>query len=611
MSTKQHIDWRVSAADALISPLGYRLELGETRGISPLLATHSTFERTGEFKVSVLGDGDFEEYPLHGLVGATERTIVRFLRNGESPLSTLAVAADSFLYKMSLDCKEIMQYRQVCETGTFSIDAIGSDRSGNLWVKDTSGTVTVLDRMLRTISTTRLDPLTVCVIPDPNRGFFWQVMPDSIKMVKSDDLSVTLDLGLPSTVVSVLAHDVSAPSGNLFLVTSDGLDGTSLAVTPSGSVIEVGLDASDVCQWGNRGAMFCSRTEPTIHIFDGTSVIDHFHTTLFGVSQPVRLAALGGGCFFVTDVDGSVSKVDSMLRLSWRFLADGLGDDVDVSVTPGIGEVGNVLYMFSRLGVSSVRDMGIEGWLYGGMRMPIPTGRLPSPFPVAPAMVPPPNAHVWARSVALPRDDVFTRESSSSSSLSTESSSSLSTPSSQSSPSTAWMSSSLSSSFSSMTTSSVSSVSSASSSSVSTESSLSSFSSSSSNSSSRSSYSSLSSGSSLSSPSSETSPSSIAGAYITVLSPVTDDVWDIFSPGWEVEWVGSGFAGNVDVAWHWGDGYSWQVAKVDAGVPNDGSHVFYFGKCVNGWVNKIVITASDDGRVSGESGRFHLGSCII
>jgi len=425
MTIKQHIDWQVSATDIQNLPTHYELGLGETRDVSPLLATHYTSDDTGEFQLSLLGNGVFDEFPADGLAVASTNTIVRFLRNGESPLSTLAIGADSFLYMMSLDCKTIIRHKQICETGVFWIDSISCDRAGNLWVKDTSGTITVLDRMFKVISTTRLDSTALFTVADPYRMVFWQVLPGSIKMLKMSDLSVVFSLATPVTVESVIAHDFSASSGNFFLIVNDGVSNTSLVVTPAGSLINAGVSASGVCQWGSKGALFCSDVDNKIHKFNGDYVYDHFHTTKFGLDQAVRIASDGSKGLFVTGNDGSLNKVNLDWSLAWKYTAD-LGDSIDVLITPGINEIGNVIYLSSTNGVLSLRDMLTEGLLYGSTLTPFPAGNSPSTSPVSAVMRLPQSAHVWARVKSLPKDNSSSSSLNSQSSASQQSESSVS-----------------------------------------------------------------------------------------------------------------------------------------------------------------------------------------
>lgn len=93
-----------------------------------------------------------------------------------------------------------------------------------------------------------------------------------------------------------------------------------------------------------------------------------------------------------------------------------------------------------------------------------------------------------------------------------------------------------------------------------------------------------------------------------ITAPSSSAVWNISVP-WEVKWITTGVSGNVDIEWHAGDGYDWQINKVMENEPNDGSCMFSFDNCVNTWINKIVVRSIDDGRVYGESGVFYLEPC--
>lgn len=276
MATRQHIDWVVSASDALVSPLGYKAELGETRDVSPVLCSHSTFEGTGEFELSVSGDGGFEGYPSRGLLSAPAGTSVRLLLNGEDP-ATLVVASGRFAYRMSTDCKRVIASRQVCDE-PFLVDSVSCDRLGRVWAKDTSGTLTVMGRGLEVSATFRLDQRTVMAAADPDRMVIWQVMPDSIRMVRMADMSASMDLDIeldpPSAAISsIISHDFSSTNGSLLMVVNDGISNHGVVVTLAGEVIDVGLEPSSVCQWGN-GALFCTSADARIHVFEGGSIVD-------------------------------------------------------------------------------------------------------------------------------------------------------------------------------------------------------------------------------------------------------------------------------------------------------------------------------------------------
>ena len=583
MSTKKHIDWNVPSSDILVSPLGYKLELGETRNISPVLSTHSTFENTEEFQVSISGDGVFETYPFNGLLDATTQTVVRFLRNGESPLSTLAVGAGSFLYKMSLDCKEVIQYKQICELDTFLIDSISCDRDGNTWVKDTSGTITVLDRWFRTISTTRLDSATILAVADPNRMVFWQVMPDSVKMVRMDDLSVSFEVATPSSITAVIAYDFSAPSGNLFLVTTNGGSNTSIMVTPLGVLTNIGVDASGICQWGNKGALLCSTSDSKIYVFDGTSISDNFSTAGFGIGSPVRVASAGNIALFVSGDNGKFCKVGSGWDLMWNSPVFGLGYNVDLRVTPEMGSIGNVIYLASEYGVVSVRDMLDEGWLYGVTEMPLPV--VSSLFPAISVMNTAQPSHIWARATAISSGIPPRENSSSSSSQSSSSRSSMSSMSSRSSRSSSSSKSSLSSQSSRSSESSQSSLSSLSSlSSESSQSSLSSLSSLSSMSSS-----SNSSSTQIMSSSSSSSSSFVAHYHDNGDGTVTDNFTGLM-------WAKNANLGSSTMLWQAAVDYCANLASIgylghyDWRLPSCGIH-FSYGDTPEmdtlGWKNGI------------------------
>jgi hypothetical protein len=396
MATRQHIDWTVSASDAVVSPLGYRVELADTRDAGVVLATHRSSDGAGNFQLWMPEEGMFVEYPPEGLSGAKGRT-VRFLPNGEAPLATLAVAAGSSVYRMPLDCSSVIQEKQVCADGAFRIESVSRDRDGNVWAKDSSGTVTVTDRYLRVVSTIRLDPETVFVAADPLRMVFWQVLPGSIRMVKMGDLSVSLDLSLPQPVAAVMSHDFSEPSGSLFMVTSDGGTNTSVAVTPLGVVTNVGVSAISTCQWGSKGALFSDETLTTIYVFDGTSVTGSFSTIPLGLSAPARIASTGNESVFLVGGDGVLRKANSSWGLEWSLAVTGLGAQVDVRVTPEEGLTGRVTYMFSTSGVASVRDMLDSGSLYGIKLVDLPAGRSPSLVPAAAVMSGSQSSHVWAR----------------------------------------------------------------------------------------------------------------------------------------------------------------------------------------------------------------------
>lgn len=476
MATTRYIEWTVSPSDLNNSPLGYEVDLLEPASFSLPLATHDTFARTQDFAVDIDGSGKFSTYPYYGLIGATTSTVVRMLLNGENPSSCLVIGSGRSLFRMSLDCQRVLAEKVVCADG-YAIDCVSSAPHGSIWVKDTSGAITVFDGSLRALNQFKIGEDCIFVAADPFRNVMWKVTQSRVSMIRTKDLSISFTTSLPMNTTKVLDWDVSRSSGRLFMVL-DGTPTTAVSVGMDGTLITFSSGASSICQWGAMGALACVPGLSQVDIFESTSVVDNFKSSRLGLAAPSRISSLGTGSAFVVDVNGKVAKANDDWGLGWSLQAPWVATDVFMSEGEGLGAV---VYLASLRGVVAYRDMLNEGWPYGetiaGFESPIA-------YPVATAITGVVSAHAWAKPVAVESSIASFRESSSSSSSSSNSSkSSRSSKSSLSSPSSVSSRSSLSSLSSLSSSSSSKNSSSSSSSSISSQSSVSSQSSSSSSSS--------------------------------------------------------------------------------------------------------------------------------
>ena len=431
MSNKQYISWTVQENDLTMSPLGYAVKIGKDTSFYPVSARHSTFERTREFEVSISG-GDFVPYPRTGLTNATTNTVVRMLRNGETPNSVLMVGNDSFLYKMSLDCKEILLYKQICETNSYSIDSVSCSSDGKVWVKDNGGVVTVLNRQLNTLNTFRFSPDVIFSAIDPFRNLIWTVSKNKITSIRTEDMSVVQSV-VPSFQINAVTNwDFSGPSGTFLLIVNAS---KAIAVATDGTITEFSSGATGICQWGAKGALACIPSAGRVDIFDGSSVIASLAGVAVGTPNPTRLASLGYAYIMVVDSSGKVVKANYNWVPQWSIYSPVLWNNIDIKTTPGSKELGRVHYITSTQGVASFRDMENEGWTYGQYETSLLNvqGSYPA-VAVVPELI---SSHAWLNIEAIDSDDLNVRESSSSSSQSSLSSfssqSSLSSSSSQSS----------------------------------------------------------------------------------------------------------------------------------------------------------------------------------
>jgi len=367
MATKHNISWTVQQEDLIYSPLGYKVELGETREVSPVTATHSTFEGTGEFEYLV--DGSWTTYPVNGLLDATASTQVRMLRKGETPTSSLIVGSDSFVFKMTLDCKEIMASRQVCETNSFLIDSISCNADGQIWVKDTGNVITVMDRSLRITNTFGVESGCLLAVVDPFRNTFWKVFTDHVEAVRITDMASILETDIPETT-AVLGWDCSVSSGTLFLALS-GSPSFALAVTTEGVVTLFAPYATGVCQWGANGALACLSSPATLCVFDGEITVQTVTASSLGLTSATRVASQGRGYFLVTDGSSLVVKVNDSMVPQWSYQTLNYWSQIDVKTTRGSEEEGCVSFLTSPLGMASYRDMTNEALIYGLTEMPV------------------------------------------------------------------------------------------------------------------------------------------------------------------------------------------------------------------------------------------------
>jgi hypothetical protein len=396
MQTGQYIKWKVSKNDLLNSPLTYTVELGETSAVSPVSATHNTFNEispsvgTGNFTVSINGDDNYVSYPVEGLYNATENTVVEFSTNGEMPTSVLLVGNGEFLLKMSLDCNQILQSKQICQIGSYVIVSVSCDSSGNIWVKDSSGVLTVLSQDFRTINTFRMTPSLYAVI-DPFRQILWQVDQRKVSMIRTETMETVFEIDLPQPVTAVIDHDISDPSGTVFFVLVSEPYNYGIAVTLSGVLSSFSPNATGICQWGSQGALVASGSA-TVDIFNGTHVSS---TSTIGSINPVRLSSFGYENVIASDLLGNIVMVDSSLAHQlWMATSPFVNPDVHIPWGPM--ELGRVSFLSSTSGAAAYRDMLASGLPYGSTVTNLVAGNS-SLYPVA-AIIPPLSySHICTR----------------------------------------------------------------------------------------------------------------------------------------------------------------------------------------------------------------------
>jgi hypothetical protein len=396
MARNQNISWNVQNADLAKSPLGYQVEICEDALVSKVLSTHNTFEKTNEFEVSMRGNDVFVPYPTAGVIGATTKTVVRMLRNGETPKSVLLVANGSALYKMSLDCSTILIEKEICESGTYFIDSISCDKSGKIWVKDSGGVMTVLNQDFNVLNMFRTASGCIFSVVDPLRRLLWQITSSTVILSRTNDMSVVFSYSLPVSVYSITEWDISGPSGTLFLTCDSSV---ALSITTQGAMASFSSGATGICQWGSKGALVCKPN--AIDYFDGTSVTDTYSGSLVGISNPERISSLGHGYFVVSDSTGLIAKVDEDMSPKWFVKYNQLVVYTDVKVTPSPTDLGGIIYLCSSEGVASYRDMTDEGLNYGSTLVTLSLGRSPSNYPVTAVVPDLTTSHVWSSITAI------------------------------------------------------------------------------------------------------------------------------------------------------------------------------------------------------------------
>jgi len=396
MAKNQNISWTVQNKDLLKSPLGYQVKICEDSLGSKVLSTRNTFEKNNEFEVSMRGNDVFTSYPTSGITGATTKTVVRMLRNGETPKSVLLVANGSILYKMSLDCSTILFEKEICENGTYFIDSISCDKHGKIWVKDSGGTMTVLDQNLNAINMFRTAYGCIFSVIDPLRKLLWQITNSTVILSRTSDLSVVFTYRLPVSVSAITGWDISGASGTLFLTCDDSI---ALSITIKGLIEHFSFGATGICQWGAKGALVCKPN--SIDYFNGMTVAETYEGALLGISNPKRISSLGHDYFVVSDDTGLVAKVDEDMNYKWFVKYSPLTTYVDVKVTPSPISLGGIIYLCSSEGVASYKDMNDKGVNCGSSLLALSAGRTPSSYPVT-AVVPNLDySHVWAKIIPI------------------------------------------------------------------------------------------------------------------------------------------------------------------------------------------------------------------
>lgn len=394
MSRKQNISWNVQNEDLSCSPLCYEVELGESPFVYPKSIKHRTVDGTGEFEVSLNGGKSFVPYPQDGIRGATINTIVRMLTNGENPTSAAIVGKDSFLYKMSLDCNEIILKKKICESGVYTIDSISCDNSGKIWVKDSCGVITVLDRQLKVLNTFNVSKNVILAVVDPLRRLLWTVSNYAITVTRTEDMSIVTTALLPTSIYAVTDWEFSGPSGTLFMILDNS---TAISVTKEGIVTTICTGATGLCQMGARGALICLPNYDGAGYFDGSSIVEFFTGSRMNISNPARISNFSNRGFIVSNAYGTVVKTDLEFNFKWNVSKIPLRGLIDVKTTQSSIDLGGIFYLSTSNGIASYRDLSTRAVLYGYKNIRLPSGRSPSAYPIISVIPELKSSHLWAK----------------------------------------------------------------------------------------------------------------------------------------------------------------------------------------------------------------------
>ena len=391
MSRNQNISWNVQTKDLAKSPLGYMVNICEDVWGSNVLCTHNTSEKTNEFEVSMNGDGIFTAYPTSGITGATTRTVVRMLRNGETPKSVLLLGSGSSIYKMSLDCSHILLEKEICENGKYFIQTISCDKTGKIWIKDSANIMTILNQEFKIVNTFGLPRDCVFAAVDPLRRLLWQITKTAVNVYKTHDMSIAFSRPVSIYEQRITSWDISSSSGTLFL-TCEG--STALSITLQGVITPFSSGATGICQWGARGALVCKPN--SVDYFNGIAVSETYAGELFGIENPERIASSGKSYFVISDSTGLSVKVDDQMNPKWFIQPDQISNHVDVKISSNATDLGGIIYLYSYDGAVAYRDMVYRGTKYGSTSFALPFTDNVSNYPVATVVPDLTASHVWA-----------------------------------------------------------------------------------------------------------------------------------------------------------------------------------------------------------------------
>jgi hypothetical protein len=418
MCARRYIDWRVSSRDTE-RPLGYRVELGNSRLLPSISSSRITFDSLHQFQYSPTGlEKDLVVYPRNGIDNPSSNGLVRFDLRGESPQRNLIYVNGASIRRIAVDSKEVMATNNavLLDPQGVAIDEMRNE----VWVLDSTGVVAVMDSDLNLVKTIQMDDGSVAAIPDGSRNSFWQVLSNEVRLKSMADGSTLRLFGnvFGGRIASrVIAHFLSQHTGNLYLSVqfSDSSYAFIHLGRAAGDHYETDTFVSGIAEWTSGEVLLC-RSASSVLLYNGshTSPTLMFDLSIYGIA--VDRIACDVGDIYVTDrTAGRISRISTVsFSPVWIIPANGVADmltlDVATALDAGVSDNRLITY-WSADAVGTIRDYGFTAVNDGASRFPGGTaalGKLLSGFPATP---------IWAKISS--RDDGG--YDSSSSSLSTSS----------------------------------------------------------------------------------------------------------------------------------------------------------------------------------------------
>ena len=434
MDRTRYLQWTLSANDAALGTIGYRVELSDDPSFSRSLIRDNSFDAIDEFEVKPI---DTWEPITAGLPPWLAGSPIRYRLQSAKFLQGVVIAKNGWLHRLGAYNQKIAESLDIRTVQVRYLSV--NQKTNDVWVTGSNDTVHIVPVPFSQPRSLLLPANAAAVIPDGARNRYW--------VITDTDAILYRMTGEQLATCALPAYEWLGPitlvpqTGDLYLILRNGTWGTFVHCETSGTVvIDDSATYRDFSIWLN-GALLVSDSNK-IHYYHSGSVTLNWQTV--DIPNAWSISAMEGDSVYVLnaapdDLSHTVHRYDPS---GWPTGGTATSDWSESAGVPGVltalvradfdmnreGRIVNwwscreasaALTGFSPTFSGSVRDFAAGGAFWGSSYLQPDdqegTGTLLSPFALT---------NAWARITPVLSDDPIHVASSYSESSSSSSSSS-------------------------------------------------------------------------------------------------------------------------------------------------------------------------------------------